>query len=113
MFLSLTWATFLSLGPAVGAYLYDKGGFSLPFLICGSIDTIAATLLLLTIPTPNAENSPEITNNEKDESGKEPNISIEEGVNENTEKTAFIETHDTSKETTVTDENVVSESVLG
>ena len=97
----------------MGAYLYEKGGFSLPFLICGSIDTIAATLLLLTMPTPNADNSPETTNKEKDKSGQEPNISVEEGVNENTEKISFIKAHDTSKEITVTDENVMSESVLG
>ena len=97
----------------MGAYLYDKGGFSLPFLICGSIDTIAATLLLLTIPTPNVENSPETANKEKDESGQEPNISIVVGVNENTEKISFIKAHDTSKEITFTDENVMSESALG
>ena len=97
----------------MGAYLYDIGGFSLPFLICGSIDTIAATLLLLTIPTPNAENSPETTNKQKDKSGQEPNISVEEGVNENTEKISFIKAHDTSKEIAATDENVMSESVLG
>ena len=48
------------------------------------------SVFLLTIPTPNAENSQEIANNEKDEREKEPNISIEEGVDENTEKNAFI-----------------------
>ena len=109
----LTKKTFLCLGPAVGAYLYDLGGFSLPFLICGSIDTIAATLLLLTIPTPNADNSLQTTNKEKDDSGQEPKVSIEEGVNENTEKISFIKAHDTSKEITLPDENVMSESALG
>ena len=103
----------LYLGPAVGAYLYDQGGFSLPFLICGSIDTIAATLLLLTIPAPNTNNSPDTANKEKDKNGQEPNIPIEEGVNENTEKISFIKAHDTSKEITFTDENVMSESALG
>ena len=97
----------------MGAYLYDLGGFSLPFLICGSIDTIAATLLLLTIPTSNADNSLETTNKEKDKSGQEPNVSIEEGVNENSEKMSFINAHDSSKETTVSDENVTRESILG
>ena len=38
------------LGPALGAYLYRQGGFSLPFLFIGSIDIVISLLLLLSIP---------------------------------------------------------------
>ena len=37
-------------GPAVGAALYDAGGFMLPFLVVGAISTVLSLTLLVTIP---------------------------------------------------------------
>lgn len=64
-------------GPAVGAYLYDVGGFSLPFLICGSTDAILSALLLLTIQTGNKGASPRASARGIDnhEDGLKPNDS--------------------------------------
>ena len=42
--------------------MYDIGGFSLPFLICGSINTIFAILLILTIRSQNSRKTPNIKN---------------------------------------------------
>ena len=38
------------LGPAIGAYFYNLGGFILPFEICGSISIVISIILLLVIP---------------------------------------------------------------
>ena len=38
------------LGPALGAFLYEVGGFTLPFVIVGSIGIVVATSLLFVIP---------------------------------------------------------------
>ena len=38
------------LGPAIGAYFYNLGGFILPFEICGSISILIPIILLLVIP---------------------------------------------------------------
>ncbi len=38
-------------GPAVGAALYDVGGFMLPFLVVGAVSTALSLCLILTIPT--------------------------------------------------------------
>ena len=40
----------LHVGPAVGAALYEVGGFLLPFLIVGAVSTILSLSLVLTIP---------------------------------------------------------------
>ena len=62
----------------MGAYFYDISGFSLPFLVCGSIDTILAILLVLTNPTRNCcQTSPEEAKKEEenDEDRKETDLS--------------------------------------
>ena len=99
------------LGPAVGAYLYDVGGFSLPFVICGSIDTILAMLLLLTIPTLNADSAPKVK--EKEYGAQENNDSIEEGSHENSEKSTFVKECDTPRRTTDNVVDDIEQSVLG
>jgi len=38
------------LGPGVGAWFYEMGGFMLPFLVVGSLSTILSLLLVVTIP---------------------------------------------------------------
>ena len=38
------------LGPAVGAALYEVGGFQLPFLVIGAISVVFSVALILTIP---------------------------------------------------------------
>ena len=38
------------LGPALGAFLYEAGGFTLPFVLVGSIGIVVATGLLFVIP---------------------------------------------------------------
>ena len=38
-------------GPALGAWLYNIGGFQLPFLIFGSISTVSSMLLIATVPS--------------------------------------------------------------
>ena len=52
IFIGSAWIT----GPAVGAWLYDAGGFMLPFLVVGSISTTLSVLLIVTIP-PHVSNS--------------------------------------------------------
>ena len=37
-------------GPALGALLYDAGGFIVPFVVVGSIGIVVATALLVFIP---------------------------------------------------------------
>jgi predicted MFS family arabinose efflux permease len=37
-------------GPAIGAFLYEIGGFKLPFFIVGSFGMVVATGLLFVIP---------------------------------------------------------------
>ena len=39
------------LGPGVGAWFYEMGGFMLPFLVVGALSTILSILLIFTIPT--------------------------------------------------------------
>ena len=61
----------------MGAYFYNISGFSLPFLVCGSIDTILAILLVLTNPTRNCyQTSSEEAKKEEenDESRKETDL---------------------------------------
>lgn len=43
------------LGPALGALLYDLGGFTLPFLVVGSVGFVVATSLVFSMPTVKAE----------------------------------------------------------
>ena len=38
-------------GPAIGAWLYTSGGFSLPFLSVGVTSTIVSVFLVLAIPS--------------------------------------------------------------
>jgi len=38
------------LGPGVGAWFYEMGGFMLPFLVVGSLSTFLSLLLIVTIP---------------------------------------------------------------
>ena len=38
------------LGPGVGAWFYEMGGFMLPFLVVGSLSTLLSLLLIVTIP---------------------------------------------------------------
>ena len=38
------------LGPGVGAWLYEMGGFMLPFLVVGAISIILSLTLIVTIP---------------------------------------------------------------
>jgi len=45
-------------GPAIGALLYDLGGFKLPFFVVGSFGMVVATGLLLIIPTVQVSISP-------------------------------------------------------
>ena len=123
----------LHLGPAVGAALYEVGGFSLPFLICGSLGTILATLLFLTTPTLNTHDAPIETNIEKDQddddindsmtsltsmtsmrmSMRKTHASMEVGTNEDNEKTTLLKACDTPKETTGTSDDSMDNSVLG
>ena len=68
--------------------MYDIGGFSLPFLICGSINTIFAILLILTIRSQDTRNRPEIKNME-DSNGQDyqnPGNDIKIHENKNNEK---------------------------
>ena len=39
------------LGPAIGAWLYDIGGFFLPFMAVGSVCVMLAVLMIVTIPS--------------------------------------------------------------
>ena len=82
-------------------------------MICGSIDTILATLLLLTIPNQKANGSPKLEKPEtkNDVDVQEANVSIEEEKNENTEKDTFLNESNSSNETTSTDR--IGKSVLG
>ena len=102
----------LYLGPAVGAYLYDIGGFSLPFLICGSIDTILAAFLLITIPALKKGDSPIETNEEKEEN-EDINARIEEGIDSNNEKTTLLKECVASKDETCNIDDSVGTLVLG
>ena len=43
------------LGPALGALLYDLGGFTLPFLVVGSVGFVVATSLVFSMPSVTAE----------------------------------------------------------
>jgi len=45
------------LGPGVGAWFYEMGGFMLPFLVVGSLSTILSLLLIITIPNVSSEES--------------------------------------------------------
>ncbi|XP_003739314.1 MFS-type transporter SLC18B1 [Galendromus occidentalis] len=38
-------------GPAIGGFLYEHGGFRLPFFVLGSITTITAVFVMATFPT--------------------------------------------------------------
>ena len=53
------------IGPALGAYLFGMGGFSLPFLVIGPINIIVSILLLLTLPKKQG-NDLEISEGKKD-----------------------------------------------
>ena len=41
---------FLWLGPVVGSYLYQYGGFTLPFITCGSLAAVFAVGLIFSVP---------------------------------------------------------------
>ena len=41
---------YFCLGPGVGAWLYEMGGFMLPFLVVGAVSIILSLLLVITIP---------------------------------------------------------------
>ena len=42
------------LGPGVGAWFYEMGGFMLPFLVVGSLSVVLSLLLIVTIPNGDA-----------------------------------------------------------
>lgn len=51
--LSWTETTFglgYSLGPAIGVFIYDLGGFKLPFIVVGSVDLVFAITIIFLIP---------------------------------------------------------------
>ena len=54
------------LGPMLGAYLYQVGGFSLPFLVVGLCDIVLSLFLVISIPNHSSINatSSEYTDNE-------------------------------------------------
>ena len=47
---SITTSNNFNIGPGVGAWLYEMGGFMLPFLIVGAISIILSLTLIVTIP---------------------------------------------------------------
>ena len=47
------------MGPALGAFLYDVGGFMLPFVVVGCVGLVAATALLIFIPNVKAKDEKE------------------------------------------------------
>jgi len=57
------------LGPAVGAWLYESGGFMLPFLVVGSISTILSILLTVTIPNKVTNSASESSENVETKEG--------------------------------------------
>ena len=48
--LAVTTPNNFNTGPGVGAWLYEMGGFMLPFLIVGAISIILSLTLIVTIP---------------------------------------------------------------
>ena len=105
----------LNLGPTVGAFFYEIGGFSLPFLICGSINTILAIFLVLTIPTRNAEISPELE--KKEESNSKKNQESENAINENSssseEEISLLKESEAPNGTANTDDEALFKTALG
>ena len=84
-------------------------------MICRSIDTILAALLLLTIPSRNVESSPKLETLEtkKDEDVQEANVTIEAGEKENNEKDAFLNDSNSPNETSSTKDDTIGTSILG
>ena len=105
----------LNLGPAVGAFFYEIGGFSLPFVICGSFNLTLAVLLLLTIPTRNAETSPELEKKENThyKDFQESEITTEYGMNSNDEKRSLIKEIQVRNGTAIPEDEALGKTVLG
>ena len=55
------------LGPAVGAALYEAGGFMLPFFTIGGLSTVLSITLCMTIPNLETINSTSSNSNSDDE----------------------------------------------
>lgn len=51
---------FLFIGPGVGAWLYEMGGFMLPFLVVGAISIVLSLSLIVTIPNLGQETPEEV-----------------------------------------------------
>jgi len=47
----------LFLGPGVGAWFYEIGGFMLPFLVVGAVSTALSMALVVTVPNLNEPSS--------------------------------------------------------
>ena len=45
-----SFSSYFVTGPGVGAYLYEMGGFMLPFLVVGAISIFLSLTLIVTIP---------------------------------------------------------------
>ena len=56
------------LGPAVGAALYEAGGFMLPFFSIGGLSTVLAISLVFTIPNLETVNTNSYSTNDDEES---------------------------------------------
>ena len=74
---------YFNTGPAIGALLYDIGGFSLPFLICGSINIVFAVLLILTIRSQKVKTSQETKEREDFNRNSEKNHLLKESSRNN------------------------------
>ena len=55
------------LGPAVGAALYEAGGFMLPFFSIGGLSTVLSITLSFTIPNLDTINTNNTSNNDDEE----------------------------------------------
>ena len=52
----LPWYLQSSIGPAIGSFLYDVGGFPLPFFSTGVLAFVIAIMLIFSIPDVQNEN---------------------------------------------------------
>ena len=73
------------LGPAVGAVLYEAGGFMLPFFIIGGLNTAFSIALVASIPNLKSINANDNSNKvdeddkisvDKESSGFKPNLGL-------------------------------------
>ena len=67
-------------GPAVGAALYEAGGFMLPFLSVGSVSTLLSFMLIFTIPNLTASHgNGVVANGDAVHNGDVPNGAVPNG----------------------------------